>query len=145
MTEAASIPKNTRVVIRAGAYPHRKEETVAWERDVFEKAGYEYRFLENADSIDAIEGIREANALICNGGVWDERIFAECTKCAVLVNCGVGLDNIDVAAATRQGIMVCNMPDLCTEEVADHTFALLLACVRKISRLHARTRQGHWD
>src|SRR5262245_25710314 len=47
--------------------------------------------------------------------------------CRIVARLGVGLDNIDVAAATRRGMPVTNVPDYCVHEVAEHTLALLLA------------------
>lgn len=51
-------------------------------------------------------------------------------KCRAIVRCGVGYDNVDLAAAGAKGIYVCNVPDYGTEEVADHAMALMLACAR---------------
>ena len=51
-------------------------------------------------------------------------------KCRAIVRCGVGYDNVDLAAAGAKGIYVCNVPDYGTDEVADHAMALMLACAR---------------
>ncbi len=66
-------------------------------------------------------------------------------KCQIIVRYGVGFDNVDVEAATRQGIYVCNVPTYATREVADHTLALLLSLVRKIAFMDKRVRAGKWD
>ena len=55
---------------------------------------------------------------------------------------GTGYDKIDVEQATRQGIMVTNIPDFCTDEVADHTMALLLASARRIKEYDSMMRNG---
>ena len=57
----------------------------------------------------------------------------------------VGFDHIDVAAATAQGVWVCNVPDYCVEEMADHALALLLALVRGIVALDRSVAAGLWD
>jgi D-3-phosphoglycerate dehydrogenase len=58
---------------------------------------------------------------------------------------GVGLDNIDVAAATGRGVLVTNVPDYCVEEVSDHAVALLLAWTRGIAVADRQVRAGRWD
>jgi lactate dehydrogenase-like 2-hydroxyacid dehydrogenase len=63
----------------------------------------------------------------------------------VLVRNGVGFDNVDVAEATRLGILVCNVPDYGTEEVADHTIALMLALLRGLAGALADVAAGNWN
>ena len=63
----------------------------------------------------------------------------------IVARFGIGLDNLDVAAATARGIPVTNVPDYCVSEVSDHTLALLLACARKIAFFHHRTKHGEYD
>jgi D-3-phosphoglycerate dehydrogenase / 2-oxoglutarate reductase len=57
----------------------------------------------------------------------------------------VGFDHVDVGAATARGIWVCNVPDYCIEEMADHALALLLALVRGVVELDRDVRVGAWD
>jgi len=57
---------------------------------------------------------------------------------------GVGLDNIDVAAATARGALVTNVPDYCVEEVSDHAVALLLAWARGLVAFDAAVKAGVW-
>jgi D-3-phosphoglycerate dehydrogenase / 2-oxoglutarate reductase len=56
----------------------------------------------------------------------------------------VGYDHVDVEAATRRGIWVCNVPDYCVDEMADHALALLVALVRGVVELDRTVRAGHW-
>jgi len=58
---------------------------------------------------------------------------------------GVGLDNINVAAATGAGVLVTNVPDYCIEEVSDHAVALVLAWARGIAAADRQVRAGRWD
>lgn len=74
-----------------------------------------------------------------------ERVFAALPDLRALGRMGIGLDSIDVAAATRHGIFVVNVPQFCEEEVCDHTMALLLACARRIVQYDRATRRGKWD
>jgi D-3-phosphoglycerate dehydrogenase / 2-oxoglutarate reductase len=63
----------------------------------------------------------------------------------VVARMGVGLDNIDVAAATASGVLVTNVPDYCVEEVSDHAVALVLAWTRGIAQADRQVRAGRWD
>lgn len=63
----------------------------------------------------------------------------------VIATPSVGFDHIDVAAATARGIWVCNVPDYCVDEMADHALALLLALVRGVVELDRSVRAGAWD
>ncbi len=66
-------------------------------------------------------------------------------RCKVLVRVGVGYDNVDLEAAQRHGLIVCNIPDYGSEEVADHAMAMLLSLARGIPEYHRRTRGRDWD
>lgn len=63
-------------------------------------------------------------------------------RCRIISRIGTGTDKIDVEQASAQGIMVANVPDFATEEVADHTLALLLSAARKLKFYEARMRSG---
>jgi D-3-phosphoglycerate dehydrogenase len=66
------------------------------------------------------------------------------TRCLTVARYGVGVDNIDVARATELGIVVSNVPEFCTEEVADHTMLLVLATLRNFLPAIDATRTGGW-
>jgi D-3-phosphoglycerate dehydrogenase / 2-oxoglutarate reductase len=66
-------------------------------------------------------------------------------RCKVIVRTGIGFNTIDLETAAARRIMVANVPDYCMDEVADHTVALFLACVRKIPLLHAGVKTGRWS
>ncbi|MGH7357693.1 MAG: C-terminal binding protein, partial [Candidatus Rokuibacteriota bacterium] len=63
----------------------------------------------------------------------------------VVATCSVGFDHVDAAEAERRGVWVCNVPDYCVEEVADHSLALVLALLRGIVVLDREVRAGGWD
>lgn len=65
--------------------------------------------------------------------------------CRIVARLGIGLDNIDLAAATEKRIVVTNVPDYCVSEVADHAVALLLALSRNLGFFHIRTKRGEYD
>jgi D-3-phosphoglycerate dehydrogenase/C-terminal binding protein len=66
-------------------------------------------------------------------------------NCQVIVRAAVGFDNIDISAAHKKGIPVCNVPDYGTEEVADHALALMLSLARRIPLAHRSVLDGQWD
>jgi len=66
-------------------------------------------------------------------------------RCRGIVRAGVGFNNVDIAAAGRRGIVVCNIPDYGTEEVADHSIGLMLAVARQFHPCDAAIRAGRWD
>jgi glycerate dehydrogenase len=65
-------------------------------------------------------------------------------RCRLISVQGAGTDALDVAAARRKGILVCNVPDFCTEAVAEHAFALLLAAAKKIEHGRPCLTEGRW-
>ncbi len=134
-----------KLVVRVNVYPHRPEETIGVERDAFEKAGISYQYVTTNTPEELRAAVADADAVISGSGVFDEQAFAAMSRAKVLVSCGVGLDRMDLDAAGRHDVMVCNMPDICTDEVADHAMALLLACNRKIGLLNNRVKGGVWD
>jgi D-3-phosphoglycerate dehydrogenase len=82
--------------------------------------------------------------VLTTDGVVSADLLDRMPECRVVTTYGVGYDNIDVLAATSRGIVVTNVPDYCTNEVADHTLALLLALERRIVAGDRLTREGGW-
>ncbi len=74
-----------------------------------------------------------------------ERSIAAMPKCRGIVRCGVGYDNVDISAAGSRGIVVCNVPDYGTEEVADHALLMLLAIARRFLPASQSVREGNWN
>jgi D-3-phosphoglycerate dehydrogenase len=72
------------------------------------------------------------------------QVIAQLPQARCLVRAGAGYDSIDYKAATGYGKMVCNAPTYCTEDVADHAVALMLASVRHVARLDAALRRGDY-
>lgn len=72
-------------------------------------------------------------------------VMAKMLKCRIIARYGIGVDTIDLDAATAAGIIVTNNPTYCIEEVAEHTMALLLASARKIAFYDRQVRAGRWE
>jgi D-3-phosphoglycerate dehydrogenase / 2-oxoglutarate reductase len=87
----------------------------------------------------------DADGLINQYAPITARVIAALTNCKVISRYGVGLNTIDVAAATRAGICVANVPDASVEEVSDHAAAMMLMLARGINRLDAAVRAGRWS
>jgi D-3-phosphoglycerate dehydrogenase / 2-oxoglutarate reductase len=92
------------------------------------------------DEVVALAG--DADALLCVSYPITESILSRCPKLKVIVRYGVGVDNVDLDAATAHHVMVCNVPDYCIDEVANHTMALLLALNRRIVSLNTSIRSA---
>jgi D-3-phosphoglycerate dehydrogenase / 2-oxoglutarate reductase len=71
--------------------------------------------------------------------------MARMPRCRIIARYGIGVDTIDVRAATAAGIIVTNNPTYCIDEVAEHTLTLLLACARKVAFYDRLVREGRWE
>ncbi len=113
--------------------PGHMDPTYAIEREGL-GLDVDLRILTNPDRgfMDGAEA-KDADAIM----TWRTKINAaainQLEKCRIIVRIGVGYDNVDAEAARRKGIAVANIPDYCTNEVADHTMALLLSLTRGLS------------
>jgi D-3-phosphoglycerate dehydrogenase / 2-oxoglutarate reductase len=89
---------------------------------------------------------RDCDALLNTyAGPITEAVMAQMPKCRIIARYGIGVDTIDLEAATRAGIIVTNNPTYCIEEVAEHAMALLLACARKVAFYDRMVRAGRWE
>jgi D-3-phosphoglycerate dehydrogenase len=92
------------------------------------------------------EELRDVDGIIIRG---ETKLTADVLsgqpRLKVIVRAGVGVDNVDLEAATREGIVVMNTPAGNTTSTAEHTFAMLLATARNIPQAVAAMRQGNWD
>jgi D-3-phosphoglycerate dehydrogenase len=72
-------------------------------------------------------------------------VMAAMPRCMIIARYGIGVDTVDLKAATEAGIIVTNNPAYCIKEVAEHTMALLLACCRKVPFYDRLVRNGRWE
>jgi D-3-phosphoglycerate dehydrogenase len=86
----------------------------------------------------------DADVVISGGVPIGAEVFGALRRTRLLLRPYIGYDNIDVAAATRQRILVANVPDAVPEDVANHTVALLLAANRKLHQMDRVVRTGAW-
>jgi D-3-phosphoglycerate dehydrogenase / 2-oxoglutarate reductase len=88
--------------------------------------------------------VADADHVITQFAPVNAEVIAAMRNTKVIARYGVGVDNIDLEAARAKGIPVCNVPDYCMDEVADHTIALLLATTRQVVGHCNRVRSGQW-
>jgi D-3-phosphoglycerate dehydrogenase len=115
------------------------------EQEVLAQAGVRLQTVIARTEAEYLERCGEADGLLVQYGAVTRRVLEGLPRVRVLVRYGVGVDGIDLAAATDHGVPVVNVPDYGTDEVANHAVALLLALARKIARLDRQTRSGGWD
>ena len=130
------------VVVTDYYYP-----TLAEERKVFAGTGIDIADCNGkcVDEANVIECTRDADAVITQFVPITRRVIESLRKCKVIVRYAIGLDSIDVQAATERRIMVANVPDYCISEVSDHALALILALVRKIGLMDREVQIGNWS
>jgi D-3-phosphoglycerate dehydrogenase len=96
-----------------------------------------------ADGILAVA--RDADAVLVTYAKITGEMIGELKNCKSIGRFGIGVDNIDIAAATEAGIVVTYVPDYCFDEVSDHAMALLLDLARKVSFSDRLVQAGRWE
>jgi len=94
---------------------------------------------------EVIQVAREADGLLTQYAPISRRVIQSLSRCRVIARYGIGVDNIDIPAATEKKIIVVNVPSYCEEEVSSHTLALILSCARKIFLFSQAIKRGNWD
>lgn len=89
--------------------------------------------------------VKDVDGVIAGVDVWDERLMVQAPRLKAIARFGVGVDNIDLEAAKRQGITVSNCPGINTESVAEHTLMLILSIMRYFPALNQTVREGRWS
>ncbi len=118
-----------------GGYDFEMEALAGLDAEIVEAPANEAEFAEAARDADAIYG---------KGIPISANIIKGLTRCKVIALGSVGVDSVDIAAATARGIPVTNVPDTFIEEVADHTMTLLLGGFRRLVEQDRMARTGRW-
>ena len=128
------------------------EPDLKWEEQElarYDHVVFEYYQLKFAPQEELIAKIRDADVILVNMAPMTADVIETLERCRLIIRHGVGYDNVDLAAATRKGIRVGNVPDYCTEEVAEQAVMLILASYRKTfigrSVLKESSQKGLWD
>jgi len=129
-----------RVVVTDLGYP-----TYEHEQRVLEPVGGKIELAECQTEDDVIKACKGAQGILNRAAPMTARVITTLDKCKVIARYGVGVDNVDVEAATAMGIVVANVPDYCNDEVSTQAVALMLALARRIVSHDKAVRNGAWD
>ena len=115
------------------------------EESILQSAGIEVvSFKEKRSPSEIANLVRDADAVIAQFAPVNAEVVSAMSKAKAIVRYGIGYDNVDTAAARERGIPVCNIPDYCIDEVADHTLAFILAITRQVVPNAMHLREGQW-
>jgi D-3-phosphoglycerate dehydrogenase len=108
------------------------------------KNGGNVRYGRAADDKERVKITEGADVIVVGGTRLSRQFLTALPDLKGVVRLGIGVDNIDLEAATELGIVVGNVPDFCSDEVAEHTLGLILAVARKIVLADRKSRRGDW-
>ncbi|OLB50447.1 MAG: 2-ketogluconate reductase [Candidatus Rokubacteria bacterium 13_2_20CM_2_70_11] len=131
-----------KVVTPAGVGPGRPGYEL--EMEALEPLGAEIVEVAAKSEDDFVSAARDADALYAKVRPITKRIIDGLERCQVIALGSVGVDSVDVAAATARGVPVTNVPDTFIEEVADHAMTLILATLRRLVVQDRLVREGRW-
>jgi D-3-phosphoglycerate dehydrogenase len=114
-------------------------------RAVLSKIGAELQMASEVTPEAILKVARDADALLVTYAKITAEMIRQMKKCRIISRFGIGVDNVDLAAATEAGIVVTKVPDYCLDEVSDHAMALLLAAARKIPFSNSQVHAGTWQ
>lgn len=120
-------------------------ENIRIEEDILNKAQVSFAIKSCRTEQDVIDECKGASVFLNQYAPITEHVMANLPDLKMVIRYGVGVNNVDVAAATKRGIQVCNVPDYGMHEVADHALALMLALTRKIIVMNDQVKNGEWD
>jgi len=138
---AAALPSAARRVVITDC----DHGDIAEERAVLDGADVDLRVAACRTEDDVVREGAGAAVLINQYAPITAKVLDALPSVRLVVRYGVGVDNVDVEAATGRRVWVANVPDYGTEEVADHTLALALALLRGVATLDRSVRDGRWN
>lgn len=115
------------------------------EREAAKSVGASFRDYQCQTEAETAEAVLGAHVVLNNFAPMTKKVMAHLAENAVIIRYGVGVDNVDLKAATELGVRVCNVPDYGIEEVADHAAAMSLALSRHLPAYDTAIRKGIWS
>src|SRR4030066_1484765 len=115
------------------------------EKEEFRQMGAELILAQVQGEKDLIRVCKDADGLLNQYALLTRKVLESLPKCKVVARYGVGVDSVDLKAATDLGIIGANVPDYCIDEVSDHAIALILSLMRKTAFFNAKVKFGQWD
>ena len=108
-------------------------------------AGHDVETAYDVEGQELLDAVADANALIVRSGTEvNDEVLDAATDLVIVGRAGIGVDNIDIDAATEHGVIVANAPEGNVRAAAEHTVAMTFATARSIPQAHARLRGGEW-
>jgi D-3-phosphoglycerate dehydrogenase len=115
------------------------------EQEILRSAGAEISVARTAEEAELVEAAPTLDGILTCWKPVSGNVVRAANRCLSIGRFGIGLDNIDVAAATQAGIIVTNVPAYCVDEVSDHALALILTCARKTAFYDRNIKAGSYD
>jgi D-3-phosphoglycerate dehydrogenase len=131
--------EDVKVVITDHRFPDVEQE-----RRAVEASGGRLVVAQATDEQQLVELCRDADGVLTVRAPITGRVIREMERCRIIVRYGIGVDSIDIPAATEHGIMVANVPDYCIDEVSDHALTLLLMLSRQMIPAISLAKQERW-
>ena len=128
-----------KIVVTDHAFPD-----LATEEAVATAAGATLVGAQTKDPARLAAAVADADAVITQFAPVNADVIGAMQRARAIVRYGIGVDNVDLAAARSHGIPVCNIPDYCIDEVADHTLAFILALTRQVPSQSRLVHDGEW-
>ena len=119
-------------------------ETLDIERGILEPLGCQIESRQCKTPAELLEVVPKADFVMTQFAPVNAMVISSMTRARVIVRYGIGVDNVDLDAARARGIPVCNVPDYCIDEVADHTLAFILGATRQVVPHCLNVRAGEW-
>jgi D-3-phosphoglycerate dehydrogenase len=114
------------------------------EHELFQSEGIELASQQCKTEAELMSFVADADAVITQFAKINANVIGAMKKARVIVRYGIGVDNVDLEAARSRNIPVCNIPDYCMDEVADHTLAFILATTRQLVPNTLHLHAGNW-
>lgn len=114
------------------------------EREIIESAGGSLLVKKASSREERADLLKSANAVLVGGAKIDGDLLDHCPDLQLIIRYGVGLDSLDIPAATERGVVVAHYPDFCQPEVANHALLLLLSVARKVVAHDRSIREGNY-
>jgi D-3-phosphoglycerate dehydrogenase len=115
------------------------------EKKEFDRIAAELILAQITEEEELIRVCKDADGLLNQYALLTRKVLETLPKCRVISRYGVGVDSVDLKAATDLGIIVANVPDYCMDEVANQTIAMILTLIRKTAFFDRKVKSGEWD
>jgi D-3-phosphoglycerate dehydrogenase len=122
----------------------RTDQSYPYEHEALQPLGITIETVDADSDADYVAKVKHADAIIAGGRFLSAGIINQLESCKVIANGGIGVDRVDLDAATARGVVVTNVPDVFVDEVANHAMMLLLCLAKKTIPLDRSVREGRW-